>query len=159
MVDSSTTNKTFGIQEVSLLPGVSSDLSHSNKKSFRTDENSFSCSTLLTGDGLVCGSVSKEEAVFELQRIHDENLHILAGLSQEEILEEQLRIKELLGMCIYYSRYTLTVYCFKKERSPLKSAQIMYATQKVVTLAVYKNPCTNMSINSYIVITLFIYYC
>ena len=98
MLDSST-NETFGIQEVSLSPLVSSDLSHSYMKSFGNDENTFSHSTLLTGDGLVCGSISKEEALFELQKIHNENLHTLAGLSQEEIREEQLRIKELLGKC------------------------------------------------------------
>ena len=99
MLDSST-NESFGIQEASPSLGVSSDLSHSNIKSFGNDENTLSHSTLLAGDGLVCGSVSREEALLELQRIHYENLHTLAGLSQEEILEEQLRIKELLGKCL-----------------------------------------------------------
>jgi len=85
-------SSTNEIKEAPPLQGVLSDSKSSG--------NTLSQSTLLTGDGLVCASVSKDEALFELQRIHDENVHYLAGLSQEEILEEQARIKVELGKCM-----------------------------------------------------------
>ena len=58
---------------------------------------------LLTGDGLACGGLSKVQAANELCRIHEENLHLLAGLTQEEILEEQTRIKGIIRyVCMLY---------------------------------------------------------
>ena len=100
----------FGLKENTPLQNTKAD-SVVGTSSFDPSFNSYDrqskgsqleASSLLTGDGLACGGLSKVQAANELCRIHEENLHLLAGLTQEEILEEQTRIKELLGMFVCY---------------------------------------------------------
>ena len=101
-----TTPEKFGIKENSLVmqkPNAnivatdSVDPSVNPSQSTSQASQYLQASSLLTGDGLVCGGLSGVQAAHEMQKIHSENLHFLASLTQEEILEEQIRIKELLG--------------------------------------------------------------
>lgn len=101
----------FGIKENSLLQKEKTDFAVATD-SFDPSVNSYDkivclqASSLLTGDGLVCGGLSKAQAANEVKKIHADNLHLLASLSQEEILEEQTRLKELLGKCCKFkSKY------------------------------------------------------
>lgn len=95
----------FGVKEISSLQKMNADsivatdsvdpsVNFPNRQS---TIQQLQVSSLLTGDGLVSSGLSKTHAAHELQKIHAENLHLLADLSQEEICEEQIRIKELLG--------------------------------------------------------------
>ena len=97
--------ETFGVKESSLLQQMNADAvatdssvnpSQSTSQQLQAS-NYLQASSLLTGDGLVCSGVSRLQAAHEVQKIHSENLHFLASLTQKEILEEQIRIKELLG--------------------------------------------------------------
>ena len=54
----------------------------------------FFQSNLVTGEGL---GVSRKTAHEEVIRIHDENVSKLSSLSEEEILQEQERIRQVLG--------------------------------------------------------------
>lgn len=103
-----TAPETFGVKESSLLRQMNTDtvatdsVNSSVNPSRSTSQqlqasNYLHASSLLTGDGLVCSGVSRLQAAHEVQKIHSENLHFLASLTQKEILEEQIRIKELLG--------------------------------------------------------------
>ena len=99
----------FGIKESSMLlqkmnaDAVATDSvdpsvnpSQSTCQQLQTNHH-LQASSLLTGDGLVYSGLSRVQATHEVQKIHNENIHFLASLTQKEILEEQLRIKELLG--------------------------------------------------------------
>lgn len=57
----------------------------------------FLQSGLVTGEGLVSVGVSREGAREEVAKIHHENVERLSALSEGEILEEQERIKQVLG--------------------------------------------------------------
>ena len=103
-----TAPETFGVKESSLLQqmnadtapidSVGSNVSPLQCISQQLQESDYlQASSLLTGDGLVCSGVSRPQAAHEVQKIHSENLHLLSSLTQKEILEEQTRIKELLG--------------------------------------------------------------
>lgn len=65
------------------------------------DENSGFPMTphIISGVGLVdvAGGPSSVTALDELKRIHEENVQRLSALSNEEILEEQSRIRASLG--------------------------------------------------------------
>ena len=73
---------------------------HSTSQPVQANYHSHS-SSLLTGEGLVCNGLSRRQAACELEKIHGENLHLLANLTDAEILEEQERLKELLGKNCY----------------------------------------------------------
>ena len=95
----------FGIKENSPLQKMNSnsavpnDLVVPSANSFErpSTNQQLQASSLLTGDGLICSGLSKAQAANELQKIHAENLQLLYSMTQEEILEEQIRVKELLG--------------------------------------------------------------
>ena len=100
----------FGIKENSLLlqkmnadsivssnsVNLSVNSPHSASQQLQASQH-LQGSSLLTGDGLICSGLSKAQAAHELQKIHKENLHLLDSLTQKEILEEQIRVKKLLG--------------------------------------------------------------
>ena len=99
----SMTPERFGLRENTPMKETKADSIVATDSSFNSfDRQSkdlkLEASSLLTGDGLMFDGLSKTQAANELCRIHEENLYLLASLSQEEILEEQTRIKELLGI-------------------------------------------------------------
>ena len=101
----STVPEKFGVKEICSLQKINADPivatdSVNPSVNFPNRQSAIQqlqVSSLLTGDGLVTSGLSKTQTACELQKIHAENLHLLAGLSQEEIREEQIRINELLG--------------------------------------------------------------
>lgn len=94
----------LGIKETSYLhkinvePPITNNSVDLNVTSHITIANQqLPLSSLLSGDGLVSSGLSRTQAAHELQNIHVENLQLLGSLTDEEIHEEQIRIKELLG--------------------------------------------------------------
>ena len=57
----------------------------------------FLQSALISGEGLMSVGVAPEVAQEEVGKIHQENVERLSCLSEQEILEEQDRIRKLLG--------------------------------------------------------------
>ena len=60
----------------------------------------FLQSGVISGEGLMSVGVAPEEAQEEVGKIHQENVERLSRLSEGEILEEQDRIRQLLGKCV-----------------------------------------------------------
>ena len=59
---------------------------------------SFSMPSIVTGEGLKDGGMeSSNNSVMEVQRIHEENVEKLCSMSEEEILNEQARLKQMIG--------------------------------------------------------------
>jgi hypothetical protein len=53
---------------------------------------------LITGEGLQDGDAGQPSAAMtELQQIHEENLKTLSSMSEKEILEEQAKLKQMIG--------------------------------------------------------------
>ena len=53
---------------------------------------------LITGEGLHSGDGSQvNDAMTELQQIHEENLKKLSSMSEKEILEEQAKLRQMIG--------------------------------------------------------------
>ena len=57
-----------------------------------------SVSKFVTGEGLVAMGTSKELAQKEMERIHEENVRVMSDMSEEEILQEQEKLKKMLGI-------------------------------------------------------------
>ena len=57
----------------------------------------FLKSRLISGEGLTSMGVSREAAQEEVTKIHQENVERLSNLPEKEIMEEQERIKQVLG--------------------------------------------------------------
>lgn len=58
----------------------------------------FSMPSIVTGEGLKGGGMeSSDNSVMEVQRIHEENVEKLCSMSKEEILNEQTRLKQMIG--------------------------------------------------------------
>lgn len=57
----------------------------------------FLQSAVISGEGLMSVGVAPEVAQEEMGKIHQENVERLSCLSEQEILEEQDRIRKLLG--------------------------------------------------------------
>lgn len=54
--------------------------------------------TLITGEGLHGSDAAQPvEAMAEIRRIHEENVKKLSAMSEEEIFEEQAKLKQTLG--------------------------------------------------------------
>lgn len=57
----------------------------------------FLQSALVTGQGLVAAGATPEAAQQEIAKIHEENLSTLSALTEKDILEEQEKLKRMLG--------------------------------------------------------------
>lgn len=57
----------------------------------------FSTSKFVTGEGLVTPGVPGGVAQKEISKIHEENVTKLSSISEEEILQEQEKLKKMLG--------------------------------------------------------------
>ena len=74
------------------------------------DEYSCHGPVVITGEGLQDCETDISSAVVEMQQIHEENLKKLSSMSEKEILEEQTKLKQMLGnklnlLIIFYSSY------------------------------------------------------
>lgn len=54
-------------------------------------------SALVTGQGLVAAGATPEAAQQEIAKIHEENVSTLSALTEKDILEEQEKLKKMLG--------------------------------------------------------------
>ena len=53
---------------------------------------------LITGEGLQGGDENQANAAMtELRQIHEENLKKLSSMSEKEILEEQAKLRQIIG--------------------------------------------------------------
>lgn len=60
-------------------------------------------SSLITGEGLKDSSIeSSDSCMAEVHKIHQENVKKLSAMSKEDIMEEQTRLKQMIGT---YSSY------------------------------------------------------
>lgn len=54
-------------------------------------------SAFVSGQGLVAAGATLEAAQQEIAKIHEENVSTLSALTEKEILEEQEKVKRMLG--------------------------------------------------------------
>ena len=72
----------------------------------------FLRSSLVSGQGLSIAGASPEFARKEVEKIHEENVLQLSAMTEDEILQEQEKMKKLLGMCNNYGSDIGEFPCF-----------------------------------------------
>lgn len=88
---------TFGVPEQKINDV---QLSAERTSSINMESNAtrqFPRSSLISGEGLMRSACEKMEANREVEEIHNENIAKLDSMTQDEIMEEQARIKSSLG--------------------------------------------------------------
>ena len=62
-------------------------------------ESSLNHPVVITGEGLQdCESGQPCNAMKEIQKIHEENIQKLSSMSEKEILEEQAKLTQMIGI-------------------------------------------------------------
>ncbi len=66
--------------------------------SYSVSDSSFCHPVVITGEGLHGSDASQPSAAMtEIRQIHEENLKKISSMSEKEILEEQAKLKQIIG--------------------------------------------------------------